>query len=284
MKYAKYKLVITIFLTCFYYACKEVGPSINLTENNPLPGDTTYMEQPAAPIPKNVVLEEFTGVRCVQCPEGHEKAKAIETAHPGRAFPVSIHTGFFAVPYPNQPDYKIPEGADIERMLGPQSYPYAAVNRKQFQGEDYILITLNKWENYTQQELNATSPVGLALEHTYNPTTRKLNLVANLKCLQTSAEPLHISAVILEDSIVGPQQTPQGVDSNYLHQHVLRGMLTPYTGLPVNAPDLNGGRVWVKNFEITLNPQWVDKHLQVVVFAHYASSKKDIIQAARIKL
>lgn len=34
--------------------------------------------------PRNAVLEEFTGVNCVNCPDGHFRANQLYNAFPGR--------------------------------------------------------------------------------------------------------------------------------------------------------------------------------------------------------
>lgn len=58
------------------------------------------------PQDKNVVLEEFTGVNCVFCPDGHARAQAIQDAYPDRVSLINIHTGGFANPTGNQPDFR----------------------------------------------------------------------------------------------------------------------------------------------------------------------------------
>src|SRR5690554_8137402 len=66
-----------------------------------------------SPENKNVVLEEFTGIYCVFCPEGHAIAQAIKDANPDRVSLINIHTGSFAVPNGNHPDFRTNYGAPI---------------------------------------------------------------------------------------------------------------------------------------------------------------------------
>ncbi|MGM0613664.1 MAG: hypothetical protein ACQESM_09165, partial [Bacteroidota bacterium] len=49
---------------------------------------------------KNVILEEFTGMKCPYCPDGHRIANDIMDANPGDVFVINIHTGSFAQPGP----------------------------------------------------------------------------------------------------------------------------------------------------------------------------------------
>ena len=77
---------------CFFHSCKEVGPDINLHGNQNAILDTTYIESPVATAEvKNVVIEEFTGVRCPNCPQGHVIIANIKAANPNRIVAVSLH-------------------------------------------------------------------------------------------------------------------------------------------------------------------------------------------------
>lgn len=59
---------------------------------------------------KNVVLEEFTGIHCQYCPDGHRRAQELKDAHPDDVIIINIHTGSFANPDPGQPDFRTPFG------------------------------------------------------------------------------------------------------------------------------------------------------------------------------
>jgi hypothetical protein len=48
------------------------------------------------PSNKNIVLEEFTGIHCGYCPDGHTVANTIYNNNPGRVVLINIHSGSFA--------------------------------------------------------------------------------------------------------------------------------------------------------------------------------------------
>lgn len=54
---------------------------------------------------KNVVLEEFTGIYCTFCPDGHVQAQNLANNNPGDVVLVNIHTGSFAQPSGGDPDF-----------------------------------------------------------------------------------------------------------------------------------------------------------------------------------
>ncbi|MDX1351042.1 MAG: hypothetical protein R3279_12370, partial [Putridiphycobacter sp.] len=57
-----------------------------------------FAQLPVSTMPdnKNVVLEEFTGITCVFCPQGHAIANTIAANNPGDVVLINIHTGGYA--------------------------------------------------------------------------------------------------------------------------------------------------------------------------------------------
>jgi hypothetical protein len=57
---------------------------------------------------KNAILEEFTGVRCPNCPAGHQVMAGILDDNPGRAFCVAYHpyNSSYTEPYSGDPDFR----------------------------------------------------------------------------------------------------------------------------------------------------------------------------------
>src|SRR4051794_39448582 len=96
------RCVFYFSITFSLFSCQEEGPAINLKGNENAVADTTYIEStvPAAEA-KNVMLEEFTGVRCPNCPAGHITIDQIKTANPGRVVSISYHPmNSLGTPYP----------------------------------------------------------------------------------------------------------------------------------------------------------------------------------------
>src|SRR5690554_2477315 len=82
-----------------------------------------------SPQDQNVVLEEFTGIHCVYCPQGHAIAQAIQNANPDRVSLINIHVGSYAVPGAGEPDFRTPYGNAIVGQTGLTGYPGGTVNR-----------------------------------------------------------------------------------------------------------------------------------------------------------
>src|SRR3954471_6765702 len=78
---------------------------------------------------KKVVLEEYTGIHCGYCPDGHKIAKAMYVADPANVVLINVHAGGFAGPGTYQPDYRTTDGNTMNTSFGVNSYPAGQINR-----------------------------------------------------------------------------------------------------------------------------------------------------------
>src|SRR4051812_16959427 len=94
----KYLLLGAATALVFLNSCTEKGPSIDFSQVKAV--DTAYIGPVAAPQSRNVLVEEFTGVQCTNCPAGTLVLNAAEDANPGRVIVVSLHGGSLTAPLP----------------------------------------------------------------------------------------------------------------------------------------------------------------------------------------
>ena len=82
---------------------------------------------------KNVVLQDFTGIYCTFCPDGHVIAQDLHDSYPNDIFLINIHTGGYSNPNsPSHPDFNSNHGAAIAANSGLAGYPAGTVNRHVF--------------------------------------------------------------------------------------------------------------------------------------------------------
>lgn len=181
------------------------------------------------PMPKNAVLEEFTGIHCTYCPDGHAIAQSILDNNPGRVVVIAIHQGTFASPSAGEPDYRTSFGDAIAGQTGLNGYPSGTVNRHVFSGSNTAL-NRGAWAGACDQIMQETSPVNVGIASQYNDATRQLTIDVELYYTANSATANNfINVVLIQDSIYGPQ-TGGGAGSNYRHMHMLRHMITGQWG------------------------------------------------------
>ncbi|MEH6765610.1 MAG: T9SS type A sorting domain-containing protein [Aequorivita antarctica] len=192
-----------------------------------------------SPQDQNVVLEEFTGIHCVYCPDGHAIAQAIQNANPDRVSLINIHVGSYAVPGSGEPDFRTPYGSAIVGQTGLTGYPAGTINRHVFPGRENTAGQTAMYRNYWSVSANETMAIGsavnVAVEATIDVNTSVLTV--HVEGYYTSNSPQGtnmLNVALLQNNTKGPQ-TGGGAGNNYNHMHRLVEMITGQWGEVINT-------------------------------------------------
>lgn len=292
-----------ITTTLVVVACKEVPPPINYEVSKQLK-DTTYVEAPATPQQKSVLLEDVSGVKCVNCPDAAVIAKSVIDAFPGRAYTTVLHPAIPALSsfvdpitkagHESRYDFRTKDAADILQLTGiPGSLPQGLINRRLFGSSR--LVGRAEWYAKCEQELAIPTPVNIELENTFNEATGKGVITVTLKYTQALSQKHYLTVSLIEDSIIDVQeyQDPNTFEvkfnNEYVHMHVLRDVITAATGDPVStdaAITITPGRVFKKSYEYTVNVsdkiKVKPKHAKLLAFVHEDSQGITVQHAKEI--
>lgn len=232
-----------------------------------------------APQDRTVLLEDFTGIHCGYCPEGHAVAAALEAAHPGRVSTVGVHAGVFASPNAGEPDFRTPEGTALDAYYNIQGYPAGVIARHQFangyeQGR-------GAWEGGVNTILDLPSPVNLGVESAYDAGTQQLTVHVQLYYTGDSPGGDDRIGVLLTENHITGWQTDYGPSGNhpaYDHLHVMRDYLTDIWGESVTTTT---GGTWVdRTYTYTVPAAWNVDNCDVVAFV--GEYQSDVYQARTI--
>lgn len=222
-----------------------------------------------SPQNRNAVLEEFTGIYCGYCPDGHQIANAIKAANPSKVVLVNIHAGGYANVAVGEPDLKTAEGTAINNMSGMNilGYPAGDVNRtvvasaaQQTASPYGMAQNRNKWSASVNSIITQTSYCNVALQGTVDVQTRVLTVQAEV--YYTANSPVgtnSLTVMLLEDKVTGPQHnygnplynaSNYNPDGSYNHNHVLRKALTPTFGMTI--PNTTAGTTFTTLLTYTI--------------------------------
>ena len=205
-----------------------------------------WREDPAPIVPRrNVLLVDFTGQRCSNCPAAADLLHSLTAGPAGaRIIAVSVHGGALALSTDASP--RGLAGPDARRLTDEarvNSWPIGTVDRP----VGGTLLRPSAWnaalaehlalaadaDAAAQQSLVADAHVALAtrtLSYTLRP--RHLTDAAG----QADAE-TYLHLWLVEDSITAPQTLADGTErADYLHRHVLRLDLTGPSAHRLAAP------------------------------------------------
>ena len=258
--------IFILFVGLFYLSCQENQPQYTLSR--PEAGD------------RIIVVEEFSGVRCPNCPEGTKELENLRTLYNDQIIIVTIHAGDFAFKYPaSNYDFTTPEGNALLQLLGnPIGYPSAVINRIPNPTSGSLQSFSSQWGSLISNAISQKPVVTLSLEANYDPSTRILKPIISMVPNQDLDQEIRITLLLKENHMIDWQsdsEVPQGVDSLYDHRNVLRKVITDPAGDSFAANALAFEKV-EKTYSFTLPDQtnwWKEDDLWLVAFVTGASGE-----------
>ncbi len=206
---------------------------------------------------KNVVLEEFTGINCGYCPQGHAIANSITSANPGRVVVINVHVGNYATPSAGQPDFRTSFGTSIANQSGLTGYPAGTVNRHVFSG---LSMTAGKtamgrgsWTNAANQILAQPSYVNIGATAEIDFQTRELTVY--VEAYYTDNSPIStnkLNIALMQNNTEGPQAGATSLPYNHMHRLV--HLLTGQWGSDIT--ETTSGSLYTNTFTYTIPEQY----------------------------
>lgn len=214
---------------------------------------------------KTVLIKDFTGVRCVNCPAAAEIAHELQhELGEDNVFIMSVHAGYLAQPVGLFPDFTTPEGTEWYRDNS--SNPLFSV--------DHVALT----DGHTLYVEQIDTPLSdaLAEEQTfeiftavsYDEDTRQLSMEADVVATAEVVGDFHVTVCILEDSIVGRQVVPGGVDTAYVFRNVFRGTVNGSDGDTFFNGPVYVNDEYIYNYSIELDPAYNDDQCYFMTYIY----------------
>lgn len=191
---------------------------------------------------KKAVFEEYGGIYCVYCPEGNQIAEAIINNNPDNILRINIQEGLYSTPEGNDPDFRSDFGQAYLNQTGLIGYPAGTVNRMVFPNIEQgspgtTALGRNHWNVAIQQVLDQTSIVNVAATAMVDFETSELEIFVEIYYTGSSNNPInYLNIALLQNQVHGPQ-AGSNLGQNYIHNHLLRDMITGQWGDPIYNTD-----------------------------------------------
>jgi len=184
---------------------------------------------------RNVLIEDFTGHKCPNCPAAAVIAQQIETDNPGRVFTASIHAGPSATGLTDfqETDTDFPEDFTNPQGLGYGIFfyngygfagnPRGPVNRTVF-GTDFMFTSPTSWTaNATNTINDNVLAVNIQAIVNYYPTTHGMYLHTEVEALTDLPASARLVVYFIQDEVIAPQKNGPVTDPAYHHHDIHRG-------------------------------------------------------------
>ena len=298
MKHLKYTIAFFFGILLFNITSCDVveGPYLIDDNTNPPVDTNTFV--------KKVLIEDFTGHRCPNCPSAAEELAALQNFYGDKVIGIAIHpSSTFSTPSPLTSssytyDFRTEFGDDIDDIfeLTTLGLPRGMVNRV---GGG---LGINEWSDVVLTELAKDPIFGITLSSDVSNGDGTINV--KVEALADLNNQYKIVICLTENGIIEWQKdNTLGDIDNYEHNHVLRVMLNTTFGESIGNSFVDGD-VWEKDYSVDITTlenananyslntlfmgngnckEWNEDNMEIVAYI-YNTNNYEIVQVEQIHL
>ncbi|WP_300663135.1 Omp28-related outer membrane protein [Fluviicola sp.] len=255
---------------------------------------------------RNVLIEDFTGHQCVQCPFSTNLMEDLIATNPTRLYGLGIHagptglTGFQVTSAAYPTVLYCDAGLELGKHFGQDipgstflGNPGFCVNRTKVSNQ-FVSNAGSTMTNKTNACLASTLKINIQAVTNYFPSTRGLFLHTEVDKVDASlSAELAIAICVVEDSLVAPQTVPGNLDPDgspgdpntpdgraeaYVHRDILRGFLDGRTfGRVLTDADKGSNGKYFVSYSYRLPDQYNVDNMKLYIYV-YDKSTEEIYQ------
>lgn len=262
------KLIASLFfISIIFHSCEEVPPYIDNTVRPDIIKESFVAGSVPQAQHKAVLIEDITGVRCINCPKA---AKTIMDIIADKSEDSVIAMALYinqqpnsTTPYSGFPLLNSVYASEMVDYLGiPLGLPACYIDRSVFGSSSERPLLLNgQWANHVNSHLGSTSPVNISLDGRLNGN--KLNAEIELVYTSTVNSEHKVALYLLEDSIMSKQYGGTPTEETYIHNHAMRYSFGASMGVNLYG-SLEPGRTFKGNVSYELPSEYKKDQLSLV--------------------
>lgn len=242
---------------------------------------------------RNVLVEDFTGHKCPNCPFGAAYLRGLQNTLESQGkhlIIVSLHATSPLSDPENNPDgsyasdYRTVEGNALKDFYNITYIPVALIDRVEYGASE--VVEVGDWETAINDRFDDPIGANLQMSVNYDAAFDKACVWIETEILENTSDNINLVVAIVEDSIVdwqyngspGDPDYPQGDNENFVHRHVFRGNANGTWGTQIATGGVTAGDKIVIGYNIDINPGWNPEQISFVVYV-YNETTKEILQA-----
>jgi hypothetical protein len=281
MKFAKIILIVVPLVVVLFTSCDKIKAPYALARHGHITDTVIDWEDTVSPI-KRVLLEDYTGHKCPNCPAAATIAHNQEENYHGKLIVLSVHAGYYAIPGSGEfaADFRTKAGEEWNTDFLVNAYPSGMVDRKEFNG--HRIVGSEEWITDIASIMDQFPDLNMLILNTYDSVSRTVNSVIYSQFLRYLMGSYNLTVCVVEDNIISAQDSASTIIHNYVFKNVLRGSVNgTYGEILTNSVDPS--LTYLGRFIIPINTAWVAKNSWILAFVSKTDTK-EIIQAIKKKV
>ncbi len=242
---------------------------------------------------KKVLLEDYTGHGCVNCPGAAVLAHELKEKFCDRVVIIGVHAGYFAQPdFGGDPmfsaDFTTEAGNTWDTFFGNSSLgnPNGLVDRTQ--GNNGYVLYPAVWGETIDPLLAQPALALITINNDFDAENKTLSTTIKTDFQADLTGNYKLIVCITQDNIIAPQknndeeigETP--VDENYVHNHVLRKVINGAWGENLdNSGTVNTTNTYEKTYTQLFATDWIPEDCHIVAFV-YEEDTKTVLQVEEL--
>ena len=260
-------------LSAFLTSCSHVDESERLIYVKP------------AQVSRHVLIEDFTGQRCVNCPMATaEIVKLQEQYGADNVIAVGIHSGPLGFAgNAKAVGFMTDLGNAYYNYWQVEDQPAGVINR------NGGVLNYTDWQTKVYNELQKKAPLSLTIDNNYDPSTRQLTILVMAQGTDGNTEGKlqlwltenDLTALQVRYNTISDAGSGQISDANYIHNHVLRDAVNGPWG---NDITLREGVLKGYTYTYTLDERWTPDNMNIVAFVYNDEGVQQVAQSGITQL
>ncbi len=245
-------------------------------------------EKPTVDNPRTLLIMEFTGNKCANCPNGANTINQIkEDEGEGKVISVGLHPYgdintnpvLSDYPKPHMQDFRTDAATAMYDYYKPNGFPSAIFNGL----KSSMSGSIPDWMQRASEALIVPAKMAIRASCSYDESSRELNVDYTIEFGNNIESKLSVMVWVVENDILGTQTMPDGsVNKNYVHNHVLRASLNGNWGEEIgNSFYVDSS--FAGHASMILKEDWVAENCDVVVYV-FRDEDKEVEQATSISI
>ena len=250
-----------------YFIISSISICLMLAACDRFPEEERLIYEKPEPAKRVVLLEDFTGQLCTNCPKATEVIEQLQETYGNALVPVGIHGGPLAFAGNAKVlGLKTEAGDEYYNHWQLEYQPIGLVNR-------HAPANYTEWAAAVREELAKPSPLHLNGTVSVEDNTLKIEINAEGTDGTVVGK---LQVWLLEDKIKAVQKMPDGTNNQeYIHNHVFRTAVNGTWGEDFSVKE---GETLQRTMTVTLEPAWNQENLSIVAFVYNAQGVQQAVK------